>query len=132
MVSFMPLQLYTHEKGPWYTFDRTPKPVWTITISENSLSYRDLNFDPFVIQPVNSCYTDYTTVVLVKNKIVMKTPREPRTWMDSLDKRPKQQNMDMRFGTCNIRSLYRTGTLPSISKELSKYKTDLVGVQEVR
>jgi hypothetical protein len=25
--------------------------------------------------------------------------KEPRTWADSLDKRPKRQNADMRFGT---------------------------------
>jgi hypothetical protein len=27
------------------------------------------------------------------------------TWIDSLDNRPKRWNMDMRFGTWNIRSL---------------------------
>jgi exonuclease III len=40
--------------------------------------------------------------------------------------------MDMRFGTWNIRSLYRIGSLKTIAKELGKYKVDLVGVQEVR
>jgi exonuclease III len=40
--------------------------------------------------------------------------------------------MDMRFWTWNIRSLYRTRSLLSLSKELSKYKLDLVGVQEAR
>jgi exonuclease III len=40
--------------------------------------------------------------------------------------------MDMRFGTWNVRSLYRAGSLMTVSKELSKYKLDLVGVQEVR
>jgi hypothetical protein len=34
----------------------------------------------------------------------------------------------MRFGTWNI-SLYRAGSLVTVSKELSKYKLDLVGVQ---
>jgi hypothetical protein len=38
----------------------------------------------------------------------------------------------MRLGTCNVRGLYRTGSLVTASKELSKYKLDLVGVQEVR
>jgi hypothetical protein len=37
----------------------------------------------------------------------------------------------MRFWTLNVRSLYRTGSLVTVSKELSKYKFDLVGVQEV-
>jgi exonuclease III len=38
----------------------------------------------------------------------------------------------MRFGTWNARSLYKAGSLVAVSKELSKYKLDLVGVQEVR
>jgi exonuclease III len=40
--------------------------------------------------------------------------------------------MDMRFGTWNIRSLYRAGSLMTVSRELSRYRLDLVGVQEVR
>jgi hypothetical protein len=40
--------------------------------------------------------------------------------------------MDMRFGTWHIRSLYKAGSLGSVSRELSKYKLDLVGLQEVR
>jgi hypothetical protein len=40
--------------------------------------------------------------------------------------------MDIRFGLWNVRSLYRTGSLLAVSKVLSKYKLDLVVVQEVR
>jgi exonuclease III len=40
--------------------------------------------------------------------------------------------MDMTFGTWNVRSLYRPGSLKTVSGELAKYKLDLVGVQEVR
>jgi exonuclease III len=40
--------------------------------------------------------------------------------------------MDMRFGTWNVRSLYRAGSLMTVSRELSRYQLDLVGVQEVR
>jgi hypothetical protein len=40
--------------------------------------------------------------------------------------------MDIRFGTWNIRSLYRSGSLMRVAKETSKYKLDLVGVQGVR
>jgi hypothetical protein len=40
--------------------------------------------------------------------------------------------MDMRFGTWNVRSLYRVGSLMTVSKELARYKLDLVGVQGVR
>jgi exonuclease III len=40
--------------------------------------------------------------------------------------------MDMRFGTWNVRSLYRAGSLMTVSRELARYKFDSVGVQEVR
>jgi hypothetical protein len=39
--------------------------------------------------------------------------------------------MDMRFGLWNVRSLYRTGSLMTVSRELTRYKLDLVG-QQVR
>jgi hypothetical protein len=48
--------------------------------------------------------------------------------MDSLDKRPKLMKMDMRFGKWNVRSLHRVGLLTTVTKEISKYKLDLVGV----
>jgi exonuclease III len=37
--------------------------------------------------------------------------------------------MDMRFGTWNVRSMYRAGSLRVAREEISKYKLDLVGVQ---
>jgi hypothetical protein len=37
--------------------------------------------------------------------------------------------MDMRFGTWNVRSLHRAGSLMTISRELVRYKLHLVGVQ---
>jgi exonuclease III len=42
--------------------------------------------------------------------------------------------MGMRFGTWNIRSLYRNRirSLKTVTRELGKYKLDLVGVPEVR
>jgi hypothetical protein len=40
--------------------------------------------------------------------------------------------MDMRFGTWNVRSLYRAGSLKTVSRELARYKLDLVGVHGVR
>jgi hypothetical protein len=40
--------------------------------------------------------------------------------------------MDMRFGLWNVRSLYRAGSLMTVSRELARYKLDLVGVGEVR
>jgi hypothetical protein len=40
--------------------------------------------------------------------------------------------MDMRFGTWNVRSMYRAGLLRAVAEEISKYKLDLVGVQQAR
>jgi hypothetical protein len=62
----------------------------------------------------------------------MKCHKVPRTWTDSLDKRPKLKKIDMRFSTCNVRSVYMAGSLRAVAEELSKCKLDLVGAQEVR
>jgi hypothetical protein len=62
----------------------------------------------------------------------MKHINGPRTWTGFLDKRPRRRNLDMRFGTWNVTGLYRIGLLVLVSQELSKYKLNLVGVQEVR
>jgi hypothetical protein len=40
--------------------------------------------------------------------------------------------MNMRFGTWNVRSMYRTGSLRAVGEEISKSELDLVRVQEVR
>jgi exonuclease III len=40
--------------------------------------------------------------------------------------------MDIRFVTWNVRSMYRAGSLRTVAEEISKYKLDLMGVQEVR
>jgi exonuclease III len=40
--------------------------------------------------------------------------------------------MDIKFGTWNVRSLYKVGSSMTVSRELARYKLDLVGVQEVR
>jgi exonuclease III len=52
--------------------------------------------------------------------------------MDYLDKRPKLKKMIMRFGTWNVRSLYRASSLKTVVKEISKYESDSMGVQEIR
>jgi exonuclease III len=38
----------------------------------------------------------------------------------------------MRFGTWNVRSLYRSGSLSTVARELARYKLDLLCVQEIR
>ena len=37
----------------------------------------------------------------------------------------------MRFGTWNVRSLYRSVSLITVARELARYKLDLLDVQEV-
>jgi exonuclease III len=37
----------------------------------------------------------------------------------------------MRFGTWNIRSLYGSCSLTTVARNLSSYKLDVVGVQDV-
>jgi hypothetical protein len=38
----------------------------------------------------------------------------------------------MRFGLWNVKSLYRAGSLMTVSREMSKYKLHLERVQELR
>jgi len=38
----------------------------------------------------------------------------------------------VRFGTWNVRSLYRAGSITAAARELSRYKLDLVDVRKVR
>jgi hypothetical protein len=40
--------------------------------------------------------------------------------------------MDMRYATWNVRSMYRAGSLRAVAEEISKYKLNLVGVQEAQ
>jgi exonuclease III len=39
---------------------------------------------------------------------------------------------DMGFGTWNVRSLYRSGSLTTVVRELARDKLDVMDVQEVR
>ena len=46
--------------------------------------------------------------------------------------RPKQWKRDRRFGTWNVRSMYRSGLLTTDARELARYRLHLIGVEEVR
>jgi hypothetical protein len=59
-----------------------------------------------------------------KNELVMKILKKPWIWTDSVDKLPKQKKMDVRFGTWNVRSIYRAGLLRAVVEDISKYKSD--------
>jgi len=52
-------------------------------------------------------------------------------WTDPLV-RPNPWKSDMRSGIWKVRSLYRSGSLTTVARELARYKLDLVGVQEAR
>ena len=45
--------------------------------------------------------------------------------------RGRQRKRDIVLGTWKVRSLYRAGSLTAVTRELARYKLDLVGVQEV-
>jgi hypothetical protein len=60
--------------------------------------------------------------VTIKNKLVMKCHNGPQTWSDSFDKQPELRKMDMRFGTWNVRSLYKEGSLMTVANEISKQR----------
>jgi len=46
--------------------------------------------------------------------------------------RPRQLKMVVRFGTWNVRSLHRAGSLKTVASELAECKLDLVAVQDIR
>jgi hypothetical protein len=50
-----------------------------------------------------------------KDSLVTKCDIRPRIWTDYLDKRPKLREMGMRYGTCNLRSPYRVGSLITVA-----------------
>jgi hypothetical protein len=76
--------------------------------------------------PSQCIYSNYNACNLTRSYT------KPQTWTDPLDERPKRRNMDMRLETWNVRSLYRAGSLMTVLRELSRYRLDLVGAQEVR
>jgi len=73
-----------------------------------------------------SYYQPLTTYPVLKHSY-----SKPRTWTDTLV-RIKQQKRDVGFGTSNVRSLNRPGSLTAAARELARYKLDLEGVQEIR
>jgi hypothetical protein len=53
-------------------------------------------------------------LLTVKNKLVTKDHKKPRTWADYFGKRPKLKKMDTRFGTKNAGSPCRAGSLMTV------------------
>ena len=56
-----------------------------------------------------------------KKETVTNPLNKPRNWTDYLI-RPQQMNKDMRFGTWNVTSLYRTVAVTLVTRKLAKYK----------
>ena len=71
-----------------------------------------------------------TTPHRKKKCFVLKLFTKPRNGIDSLV-RPRQTNKDMRFGTWNVRTFYRTGAVTLVAQELAKYRLDLVGYSKL-
>jgi hypothetical protein len=53
-----------------------------------------------------------------KNNSVTKINIKPWTWTDLLGKQSRLKKMDMRFGTWNVRSMYRAGSLMAVAEEI--------------
>jgi hypothetical protein len=48
------------------------------------------------------------------------------------DKLPKLRKMYMRYGSLNIRTVNRVGSLITVSREILNHKLDVVGVEDAR
>jgi len=46
--------------------------------------------------------------------------------------RHTQRKIDFRFATLKLRSLYRAGSLKTVTSEMTKYNLGLLAIQEVR
>jgi hypothetical protein len=53
-------------------------------------------------------------------------------FLEEVSRSFRKRKRNILLGTWNFRSLHRTGSLTTATRELARYKLDLVGVQEVR
>jgi hypothetical protein len=65
-----------------------------------------------------------------KNWHSYKIYTKSQAWADPLVQ-PKHWKRNVRFGTWNVRSLYRSGSLTIVARELARYELDLVCVQKL-
>jgi hypothetical protein len=61
----------------------------------------------------------------------MNHSQRPRTPTDTLV-RLQQWKRNIIFGTRNVRSLYRLGSVETVSRKLARYKIDLVDAEQVK
>jgi len=67
----------------------------------------------------------------LKTGLVTKRIQLSWAWTDT-SVQIKQWKRDMRFGTWNVRSLYRAGSIATAAGKLAWYKLDSVSLQKVR
>jgi hypothetical protein len=66
-----------------------------------------------------------------KKSHVTNHSQRPRTRTDTLV-RTQQWKRDISFATWNVKSQDRLGSLAAVSRELARYKLDLMGAEQVR
>jgi len=72
---------------------------------------------------------------LLKNIVKKPKTTKPRKSLDNLDNRLGNRTRNagiLRFGTWNIRTLYKPGSLKYVLKEINRYSVDIVRLQEIR
>ena len=66
-----------------------------------------------------------------KTGLITKRIHVPRAWTDPLVW-TKEWKRDIRFRRWNVSSLYVSGSLTAVARELARYKLNLLGVQEAK
>ena len=104
--------------------------IWRV--AANILNKQKRAADKRWSSSLGTCWARCYQLLTVKTYQITKHKQvKPRTLTDTLE-RHKQRKRGMRFGTWNVRSLYRVGSPRAAVRELVRYKLDLVGVQEVK
>jgi hypothetical protein len=87
-----------------------PEPVWTTWGRDNFLLYRDSNYDPSVVQPVASRYTDWDTAVW---KVLLRNPNKWESdafWQKILRKAVIQKELFDEYYDCDNATTTATTT----------------------
>jgi hypothetical protein len=61
------------------------------------------------------------------SELVTECHKNPVTWKEYSDKQHVKK-MGMSFGTWNVKSLYKVGSVMTFAKEVSKHKLDFVRI----
>lgn len=66
-----------------------------------------------------------------KKKTVQERTNSPRIGLDTRKQKWKQK-MDYAFGTWNVRSLFKGGTMKALLQQIQKYRLDILALQETK